>query len=170
MGIAKTKNGLCFLWITLIILGLDILTKGMLIRHFRLHETQGIFPGLSLTYVRNYGAAFGLFFGHRWPLAGFAALISIVIMRILYRTPRSEIDQNTAFSLILGGALGNLFDRLYHGYVIDFLDFYLKDWHYPAFNLADSAICIGAFLLLISCFSHSKTISNKRDSYENHSG
>lgn len=169
MVISKSKNGLCFLWVTIVVFLLDMSTKWIIIRHFILQESVFLLPVFSLSYVRNYGAAFGLFFGHRWPLAFLAAFISVFIIRILYKTPRHDYWQNTAFSLVLGGALGNLFDRLYHGYVIDFLDFHWKEWQYPVFNVADSAICIGIFLLLVSYFLHSKTTSHKRDSRENHS-
>lgn len=154
---STSTNSLKFLWITFAIFLIDIATKFVVISHYSLYQSLAMLPFFSITYVRNYGAAFGLFLGQRWPLAIMALVISAFIVRFLYKTSKTDYLNNIGFSLVLGGALGNLFDRLYHGYVIDFFDFYINNWHYPAFNVADSAICIGVTMLLIGCFSGQKT-------------
>lgn len=170
MTSSKPKNGLSFLWITVAVFWVDILTKWVVVQNFDLHQSVNLLPIFSFSYVRNYGAAFGLFFGQRWPLACIAIVISLFIIRFLYKTPKTDYVHNVGFSLILGGALGNLFDRLYHGYVIDFLDFHWRQWHYPAFNVADSAICIGVMLLLFGCFFTPKDQEKTRESDESCSG
>ncbi|WP_392566587.1 signal peptidase II [Utexia brackfieldae] len=152
----KKKNGLCFLWLALIVFIADIASKFVLLAHFQLYESVPLLSFFSITYIRNYGAAFGFFLGQRWILAIIALTISLFIIRFLYKSQKNDYLNNIGFALVLGGALGNLFDRLYHGFVVDFLDFYLGSWHYPAFNLADSAICIGVILLLYSSFRPTK--------------
>ena len=152
----SNKNGLGFLGLALAIFALDIASKFIILAHFDLYQSIQILPFFSLSYVRNYGAAFGFFLGQRWILALIATVISVVICRMLYKSPKNDYANNIGFTLVLGGALGNLFDRLYHGFVVDFLDFHLGNWHYPAFNVADSAICIGVALLLFTSFRSGK--------------
>ncbi|MCO6523826.1 MAG: signal peptidase II [Candidatus Schmidhempelia sp.] len=144
----KKSHGLCFLWLVVVVFILDLASKFLILANFELFDSLQLLPVFSITYVRNYGAAFGLFLGQRWMLAIIAIIISIAVMRFLYKSPKKDYLNNTSFALILGGALGNLFDRLYHGFVVDFLDFHIGDWHYPVFNIADSAICIGVLLLI----------------------
>lgn len=123
-----------------------------------LYESIPLIPHFSLTYVHNIGAAFSLFSGQRWILAVIAALISVVILVMIYRNTNRK-GENIALSLILGGALGNLFDRIYHGYVIDFFDFYIGNWHYPIFNVADCAICVGFVLFFLMQFKRKRRAS-----------
>lgn len=148
----RKSTGLVWLLLTLVVFILDIVTKFLVIHHFALGESLNLLPVFSLTYVHNIGAAFSLFEGMRWGLALIAVGMSLIIIYLLYKNSRTQRLENFALALILGGALGNLFDRLYHGYVIDFLDFFWQIWHYPTFNLADVSICVGIFFYLISSF------------------
>lgn len=138
------------------IIGLDQLTKIFIHTRFELHESTVVIPGFfDLTYVRNFGAAFGILAtapeNLREPLFGVIPLIALVIILSIMRTTSdSQRLQITALSLIFGGAVGNYIDRLRFGYVIDFLDFHFKEvYHWPAFNVADSAIVIGVTIMVL---------------------
>jgi len=133
-------------------------TKAMVMARFSLHESLSVIPGFfDLTYVRNPGAAFG-FLAQASPALRsffFSAVAVIAVFLILYfiiRHKEGTLLQATALSLISGGALGNLLDRVRFGEVVDFLDFYVGSYHWPAFNVADSAISVGACLLLYEIF------------------
>ncbi|HAT8446115.1 TPA: signal peptidase II [Legionella pneumophila] len=112
-----------------------------------------VMPMLNFTLAFNTGAAFSFLSGagdwHRWFFAGFSFLMSIILLIWLVRTPEQARFQSVGISLILGGAIGNLIDRGIHGYVIDFIDVYYKHHHFATFNVADSAICIGAAILVL---------------------
>lgn len=112
-----------------------------------------IFPMFNLTLAYNSGAAFSFLSGagdwHRWFFAGFSFIVSIMLAVWLYRTESQARCLLAGISLILGGAIGNLIDRALDGYVIDFIDVYYKHHHFATFNLADSAICIGAGFFLL---------------------
>jgi len=130
----------------------------MVMARFSLHESLSVIPGFfDLTYVRNPGAAFG-FLAQASPAFRsffFSAVAVIAVFLILYfiiRHKEGTLLQATALSLISGGALGNLLDRVRFGEVVDFLDFYVGSYHWPAFNVADSAISVGACLLLYEIF------------------
>ncbi|NKC13904.1 MAG: signal peptidase II [Gammaproteobacteria bacterium] len=123
-----------------------------------------LMPGLNLTLVYNPGAAFSLFAGAGDILAIVALAVSIALIVWIYRLPKHDRLTALALSALLGGALGNLWDRIFRdGRVVDFIDVYYQQWHWPAFNVADSAICLGAgALLLTSFFSSSEAASGKR--------
>lgn len=112
-----------------------------------------VFPMLNLTLAYNSGAAFSFLSGagdwHRWFFAGFSFIVSISLIIWLYRAASQTKLLSAGISLILGGAVGNLFDRAINGYVIDFIDFYYKNHHFATFNIADSAICIGAGFFIL---------------------
>ncbi len=114
-------------------------------------------PFLNFALVHNTGAAFGfLSTAGGWQkffFIGIAALATIVIVFMLRKLSRRDWFMQLSLSLILGGALGNLMDRLIHGYVIDFIDFYLGTWHFWTFNVADAAISIGAVMLVLDAFN-----------------
>lgn len=148
----KKENGLYWLIISTIVFFVDIASKFWILTKFNLYESINVLPFFSITYVQNIGAAFSIFEGQRWMLAAVALLISGAIVYMLYRNKRQQILENFSLSLILGGALGNLFDRLYHGFVVDFLDVNFGSWHYPTFNIADCAICIGIGLFILSSY------------------
>lgn len=134
---------------------LDQLTKFWILRTFELYESQEIIPGFfNLVYVTNTGAAFSMLAGVDSPwrhyfFLGVGVLACAGLTFAYYRFRASHRFYPAALGLIAGGALGNLIDRLRYGAVVDFLDFHLGDLHWPAFNVADSAICVGAVLFLI---------------------
>ncbi|MDK9561698.1 signal peptidase II [Gallibacterium anatis] len=149
----KQANGLIYLWLSVVAFILDLFTKWLVVSHFELYESVNILPIFNLTYVRNYGAAFSFLADHSGWQKYFFVLIAVVISALLLfwlaKTPRQKILLNSAYALIIGGALANMTDRLYHGFVVDFLDFYWQIYHYPVFNVADIAICVGAGLLIL---------------------
>ena len=136
----------------------DQLTKGLVMAYFGLYELKPIIPGLfNLTYLTNTGAAFGMLAGAQtvWRQVFFVgvAVAALGVMAFSYRQFRNQgrIFAH-AIGLIAGGAVGNLIDRLRFGAVVDFLDFYLGSHHWPAFNVADSAICVGVGLFILGSF------------------
>jgi signal peptidase II len=133
----------------------DQITKALVDHYLTLHKSVAVIDGLiDLTYVRNRGAAFGLLSDARLPhqsillgIVGIAALVAIVVYAV--RLPARSWLPQTALALVMGGAVGNLIDRAWHGYVIDFVDVYWGAHHWPAFNVADSAISVGVALLIL---------------------
>lgn len=157
----KKPNGLIWLIVAAIAFVIDIISKLAIHYTFNLYDSIQILPFFSITYVRNIGAAFSMFEGQRWALAVIALLVSAFILYTLYKNNRDKKLENSALALILGGALGNLFDRLYHGYVIDFLDVNFGNWHYPTFNIADCSICVGVALYVLSGLLTKKNTEKK---------
>jgi len=145
-------------WLALsaLVVMLDQISKQMVAGMMRLYESIAILPCFNLTYVHNRGAAFSFLSDaggwQRWFFALLAIVISSVLAVWLMRLKKQERLLAIALSLILGGAIGNLIDRLLYGYVIDFLDVHYQNWHWPAFNIADSAITIGVGLMLLESF------------------
>ena len=140
--------------IILALLGIDQLTKALVARSIPFQSSKSIIPGFfNLTHIRNRGAIFG-FFSHSESriLFVFLTLVSLVALGLViyyfFKTPSSQRFMKLSLSVILAGALGNLIDRIIRGYVIDFLDFHIKNWHWPSFNVADACISAGAFLLI----------------------
>lgn len=140
------------LWISALVVVLDQLTKWAALKYLTRHLEVPVIPFVNLTLVYNRGAAFGfLNSADGWQNLFFIAIALIacaVIVYLILRLQQNDIMVGLGLSLILGGAAGNLIDRLLHGYVIDFVDLYYGSWHWPAFNVADSAITIGATLLV----------------------
>lgn len=138
---------------------LDQWTKHLAVSHFSYREVLPVFAvgdgqwGFNLTLAYNYGAAFSFLADHsgwqRWFFAAIAVAVSVGLTVWLLRLQRGQAWLALAIALLVGGAVGNLVDRVLLGYVVDFLDFYYRDYHWPAFNVADSAICAGAFLMLV---------------------
>lgn len=145
-----------WLWLSLLVLILDQASKLAVDASMQLFESIPLLPGFNLTYVHNTGAAFSFLAQaggwQRWLFAGLAVVMSGIITAWLLRLQKHETLMAAALSLVLGGAIGNLIDRVAYGYVIDFLDVYYQDWHWPAFNIADSAICVGVGLMLLESF------------------
>jgi signal peptidase II len=145
-----------WLWLSLLAVILDQGSKLVIAGSMQLYQSIPIMPYFNLTYVHNTGAAFSFLSEaggwQRWFFAGLAFVISIVIAVWLARLKQHETLLAVALSLVLGGAIGNLIDRLAYGYVIDFLDVYYQTWHWPAFNIADSAITLGVILMLVESF------------------
>ena len=157
---AKNKSGLSFLWLSAVAFALDLLTKYIVVQKFDLSESVNVLPVFNLTYVHNYGAAFSFLADHSgWQQYFFIALalgISGMLIYFLAKNQANQKLQNAAYALIVGGALANMVDRAYNGFVVDFLDFYWDIYHYPVFNVADIAICIGAGLLALDVFKSEK--------------
>ena len=142
-----------FFIIAVTILVLDQLSKNLVLAAFSLNESISIIPGFfNLTYVRNTGAAFGILAGQEsWRHLFFQSVSILALGAIVYLFWASRRDRLALWgsALVFGGAAGNLVDRIRFGYVIDFLDFFIGRYHWPAFNIADSGITIGAFLLAV---------------------
>ena len=120
-----------------------------------LHQSIELIPGLlNFTYIRNMGVAFGIFaeFNAAITLSIISSLAIIFLLYLFYKTENHQTLELTAISMIIGGAAGNLIDRIQKKGVIDFIDFYYNNKHWPAFNLADSVITIGMFLYVYSVF------------------
>lgn len=141
--------------IMLAVLTLDQVTKAMVHSLLPLHESVAIIPGfLNLTHVWNTGAAFGLLNEADIPykaalMTAIATVALIAIATFAWRSTSHNPVAQLGLALILGGATGNLIDRITAGYVVDFVDFYWRNWHFWAFNVADSAITVGAGLLIL---------------------
>jgi len=152
MRSAHFKTGWIFLWITVVVFIVDRLTKELARIYLDPYVPIAVIPSLNFTLAYNTGAAFSfLNTGSFWPnilFGSITAVISIIIIKWLYSLPRQEYMINTALTLILGGALGNLWDRIQFHHVIDFIDCYVNSWHWPIFNVADAAVSIGAVLLM----------------------
>jgi signal peptidase II len=144
-----------YLLVSVIAVVLDQISKRLVAGAIELHESHEVIPGFaSLTHVRNRGAAFGFLSNADLPYQ--AALFSVLSLLALaaiatyaIKLPASQKWTQTALALIMGGAVGNLLDRLWRGYVIDFVDVYWRAHHWPAFNVADSCISIGVVMLIL---------------------
>ena len=147
---------LAYLGLALSIVILDQLSKLWIIQNVELYRAVPVIEIFSIVHTRNYGAAFGfLNDAGGWQTVFFALVsigVSLVLLVWLKRVSRIERQLSIALSLVLGGAIGNLIDRLMYNYVVDFLLFYYERWQFPAFNVADVAISIGAFLLILDSF------------------
>jgi signal peptidase II len=131
----------------------DQVVKELVRRNFYEGESVSVISGFfSLTYVRNTGAAWGMFDGSNVALALFSLAVLILLVVLRRHFIGTSLWQRLALGLMAGGILGNLFDRLRLGYVVDFLHFYRGGYHFPSFNIADAAICTGVFLYLITSF------------------
>lgn len=149
---ASTASTWPYLLLALLVLVLDQVSKYLVIDHFQYGERMPVIAGFfDLTLLYNPGAAFSFLAGHggwqRWFFAAIAIGASLFLLYLL-RQSRGRVLFSFALGLILGGAIGNLIDRLLLGHVTDFLLFYQGGWHFPAFNLADTAITIGAVLMI----------------------
>jgi len=158
-----------YLFIALIVVLLDRCTKRIVARRIPLYQHIQIIPGFfRLTHTENTGAAFSLFADSTAPwktalLIGFSVIALLVVSILLWKNNHAHVITGIALSLIMGGALGNLWDRISSGRVVDFLLFYVKRYQWPVFNLADSAIVVGAGLLVLEIiFGQAKHITSAR--------
>ena len=149
-----------WLWVSMVVLLVDQCTKLLADAMLVLHQQVAVIPYLALFKAYNPGAAFSFLSDasgwQRWFFVVLAIIVIAVLLVWLWRLSAAEAATSLALSLILGGAAGNLIDRLVYGYVIDFIDVYYGSWHWPAFNVADAAISVGAFLLLLDAFRGNK--------------
>jgi signal peptidase II len=152
-------NGLLVKWLGVgaLVIALDQLSKLWISSHFTYFETYTVTGFFNLVLVHNFGASFSMLSDaggwQRWLFSGIAVAASVWILWLLRKHQQEKLFC-IALALILGGALGNLIDRLMYGYVVDFLDFHWDEHHFAAFNVADSAINIGAALLLWDSFKN----------------
>jgi len=151
---AKSSSGSMLPWLglALILLIADQFTKVLVLGYYRLGDSTPVLSFFNVVRVHNTGAAFSFLAAasgwQRWLFTGIGVAAALFIVWML----RSHAGQklfSLALACILGGAIGNVIDRLLHGYVVDFLDFHWAGWHFPAFNIADSAITVGAACLLL---------------------
>jgi signal peptidase II len=149
-----------WLAVTALVIVFDWRTKALATELLDLYRPVEVFSWLNITLAHNYGAAFSFLSDaggwQRWFFIVLASGVSLVLLVWLLRLPRREWPTGLGLALILGGAIGNLADRIRLGYVVDFIDVYYKNWHYPAFNVADSAITCGVVLLLVDMLLLSK--------------
>ena len=142
-----------WLLLSAIVVALDLWTKALASEYLAMYQPLPVFAGFNLTLMHNEGAAFSFLSTaggwQRWFLSVIAAVVSVVIVVWLVRLKPRQHWLALALALILGGALGNLWDRLTLGYVVDFIQVYYREWYWPAFNIADSAIFVGAVILVL---------------------
>lgn len=153
------------LLIGFVIVVADQLTKSLVIREFICRESRSVIPGFfNLTYLRNTGAVWGIFqYQNEWLVL--LSLLVLALMAVFYR--RLTDDRRlcrVALGLMLGGIVGNLIDRIKLGWVTDFLDFHWAGWHWPSFNIADAAICVGVILYIVSSLCSSVSTASKSSS------
>lgn len=147
---------LLYCLIALLVFASDQLTKAMIERSIPLHAILPVIPHFfNLTHTHNPGAAFGLFSDSPSPwktalLIAISLILLILVFGVVWKSHHLQWEAGVALALIVGGAASNLLDRIRYGRVTDFLDFYVRDYHWFTFNLADSAIVVGAFLLVIT--------------------
>ena len=145
-----------WLWLSATVIVLDQATKFLVTRFLELYDRVEVLPVLDFTLLHNTGAAFSMLANasgwQRWFFIALASGVSLLLLVWIWRTPRGEKMLPLALSLILGGAVGNLIDRILHGYVVDFIHAHWGAAYFPAFNVADSAITIGAGLLILDAF------------------
>ncbi len=147
-------NALPWLFLSLLVIAFDQLSKYVALTELQTVGSVAVIPGfLNWTLAFNPGAAFSFLAGEggwqRWLFAALAVGVSAVLVFWLARTARGDWRNAAPLALIIGGALGNLIDRLRLGHVVDFIHVHYQQWNYPAFNIADSAICIGAVMLIV---------------------
>ncbi len=146
---------------------IDQFTKVMIEQYYLLGESTPIIKGFfSFTYVRNTGAAFG--FGadahdsiRKFLFLLIPVLVCFYLVYLIWKTRKGDVLLSLAYSLILAGAIGNLIDRFWLGYVVDFFHFYFRDYHYPAFNVADSCVTVGAAFLIFDFFMETRRKKRK---------
>ncbi|MGY8815352.1 MAG: signal peptidase II [Gammaproteobacteria bacterium] len=150
------SSAIKWVWLSVIIVIFDQVTKYYISQEFELYESIQLIPGINFTYVHNTGAAFSFLSDaggwQRWLFVSLSSGVSLLLIYWLKKQPSTDIWLAIALALILGGAIGNLIDRIFLSYVIDFVDVYYKKWHWPVFNVADSAISIGVVMLIIDSF------------------
>ncbi len=148
------------IWNIISVIILDQITKYMIIHNLKLHQAIPITGFFNITYIKNTGVVFGIMSNMKQSIPPILFvvinIIAIIILILWLLKPDNNIWMNMGISLIIGGAFGNLMDRLVYGGVIDFLDFHIGKCHWPAFNIADTAITIGTILLGIGLFFKDK--------------
>lgn len=179
-GTAKARRGFLgwltwsrgashWLWLSVLVIVADQLSKWYIIENFAYRQRLPVLSVLEITRLHNTGAAFSLLADaegwQRWFFISLGLTVSVLILVWLPRLARRGQRLLAAgLALILGGALGNVIDRVLHGYVVDFIHVHYRDWYYPAFNVADSAITVGAALLILDTLIEGRRASARRPS------
>jgi signal peptidase II len=165
-----SPGSLKWLWLSVLVIVLDLGSKAIATHNLVLYQPVPVFPGFNWTLMHNTGAAFSFLSEasgwQRWFFSFIAAAVSVGIILWLKRLPTSQRWLAVALALILGGALGNLWDRITLGYVVDFIQVYYDRWSWPAFNIADSAITVGAAIMIIDSIWGGKARAPKQGSDE----
>jgi signal peptidase II len=155
-AVVQRTHPAAWLWLSLAVVGLDQATKFLVTRFFDLYERVEVLPVLDFTLLHNTGAAFSMLAGasgwQRPFFIGLGLAMSVLLVVWIWRAPRGDKLLPLSLSLILGGAIGNVIDRVIHGYVVDFIHVHWGESYFPAFNIADSAITIGAALMILDAF------------------
>ncbi|MFK8068796.1 MAG: signal peptidase II [Gammaproteobacteria bacterium] len=141
-----------WLLLSVVVVILDQISKLYASEYFASNPPLVITSWLNFILAHNEGAAFSMLGGQRLLLAGLSAVVSIVLIVWIIRLPKNSFWLPCSLALILGGAVGNLIDRVRFGYVVDFIDFHIGTWHFATFNIADAAISVGAVMMLIDAF------------------
>ena len=142
-----------WIWLAIVVIVLDQLTKYIASTSLEMFQPVAVMPMFNWTLMHNTGAAFSFLADaggwQRWFFAVIAVVVSVVLVMWIKRLEQHEKWQAIALALILGGAIGNVIDRVWLGYVVDFIQVYYQQWYWPAFNIADSAISIGVAMIII---------------------
>lgn len=150
---AQVRKNLNWLWLAFAVIVIDLASKAWFSASMALGESRNLLPFFSWTLAHNYGAAFSFLHDaggwQRWLFGAIAVVVSVGIVWWLVKLKPNEGFLGAGLALVLGGALGNLHDRITLGYVVDFVHVHYGTWHFPAFNVADCGITVGAFILII---------------------
>jgi len=152
-----------WLWISLFVFVVDQITKELVTSHFLYGESKYLLSWFNLVLAHNTGAAFSFLAGASgWQREFFIGVTLVISAALLWMLKNNAANRvlSPALALIIGGAVGNLYDRVLHGYVVDFVQWHAAGYFFPAFNLADSAICLGAGLLIFDSFRKQDTPSS----------
>jgi signal peptidase II len=157
--IKNKRMAVAWLFVSIVIVILDLWTKGIATESLTLYRPVELTSWLNMTLAHNYGAAFSFLSDaggwQRWLFTGLASVVTVVLIVWMFRLQAREKLTAAALGLIIGGAVGNLIDRIMNGYVVDFIDVYYQGYHWPAFNVADSAITGGVILMLLDALLQS---------------
>lgn len=147
------RKNIIWLLVTCAVMAIDRVSKALVLEHLFYGQPVSITPFLNFTLAENSGAAFSFLANasgwQTWLFCATAIIASIFILRWLLKLSPKQVSTAWALSLILGGAISNLLDRLFYGRVVDFVDFHIKTWHFATFNIADSAISTGIVILIL---------------------
>ncbi len=146
-GVDRLNKGFLIPVIAIPVIVLDVITKAIIVSKVAYHEIINVLPFINIVHIENRGAAFGMFAGLGNLFFVIVSIFAILFILYYLKTVQKRMEI-ISLSLVLGGAVGNLIDRIRIGKVTDFIDFYVNNWHWPSFNVADSALTVGIVLFL----------------------